>query len=304
MKALGTLTCSVLRKALPNIHLPISSKRNPIQFTLPRAVVAHRSSLPENDCTLYTSYSAPQLTNVQETEDAAQESICTPTSTSAEGAPSRPRVEVAVTTDMRHSQDTASASSGSQGLHASGSEASVCSKDTVCTAQQISLFNDFFPELEATNTLVTTRSSPLLLTMGLEESAQEDQDPIHVHERHASHQPPQQQNMHNLLQIPRQQYWNSVDESSLPSPVPSLPIVIPTVSLQGEQANDRQELALLEQQALPLQKGSGAASPPCQVVPKSVVDFREVPAPQVFGHFTPASPEPLYKKTLSVERYN
>lgn len=303
MKALGTLMCSVLRKALPNVHLPISSKHNPIQFALPCEVVSYQSSLPPNQangCVLHTSYSALQLTNLQETADTANEGVCTPTNTPAQGASFKPRTEVAVTNDMRHSQDTAHAGSG-RGLHSSGSEASVCSKDTACTARQISLFNNFFPELEATKELVKTRSSPQLLTLGQEESAQEDQDL--VHECLASHQPPQQQDTHSPLQTHRQQHWNSVDKSSLPSPVSSLPIVIPTASPQGEWANDRQEIAQLEQQALPSQK---ATSSPCQVVhvPKSVVDFRETPAPQVFGHFSPASPEPFYKKTLSVERCN
>lgn len=291
MKALGTLTCSVLRKALPSVHLPISSKHNPIQFTHPE-VVSNQSPLLENqsnNCALHTSYSAPQLTNLQETEGTMKEGVCTPNSTSAKGAPSKPYVEVAVTIDT-------SASSGSQGLQSSGSDVSVCSRDTACTAQQISLFDNFFPEPEATKKLVKTRSSPLLLTLGLEESAQDL-----IHKRHALQQPPQHQDM---LQMPRQQHWNYVDGSSLPSPVLSLPIVIPTASPQGEQADDRRDLVSLDQQALPLQKHSEAIGPPCQVLPKSVVDFKEVPAPQVFGHFTPASPEPLYKKTLAVERCN
>ena len=291
MKSLATLTCTVLRKSLPKVPLPIFSKKNPIKFVLSNTTDVHveleLSAQLQSSTTLHTSVSAPQLTSLKNV--CRTNSRATSPWFRAECLQINPTCTQSVLTDDPASSQSAkepvSTSSDCQELPSTSSAAELCQSQTTHSTEEfsLSLCDNFFPELaESDATRISkTHSSPQLPTEGVSECARGLFDM-------------------NLEKQHRQQAQKEAEYSKCRQ-TPSFPLIIPTASSLSEESHDRPELGAFE--------GADTHSASCEDRPfvqgsvASAMPFCEVPVPEILGHITPSDPEPLYKKSPPAERY-
>ena len=285
MRSLATLKCMVLRRALPKIPLPISTKQNPIHYSLPETNVESAVTLtsdPHNP--LNASLSAPQLTSSMTLSHTDSHSIL-PTEPSLINVAC---VQSPLTDDntSSHQPTTVEDSppgSGSQEQSSSATPDELCSNQThtetdlTCSPEQLTHYDKFFPELEDQGTrIMKVHSSPQLSTERMcGDCVQCSLGEVEGKERHQK----ETDSSHHTCTSP-----------------PSL--VIPTALT--EPADNRSEMELT--------KGASSHSvssddDPCTLaVVKCVMPFVETPAPHVYGHISRREPEPLYEKKPSVER--
>lgn len=277
MKSLATLTCTVLRRALPKVPLPISSKLNPIKYPL----IQHTLTTSEpstqqtsNDtCThaLHSSHSAPELTGLntlrQDEHHTTQPRVHDPCPASS-------------LTDSTASHSTEDPGSGSQG-HPSSTPPDIsqadCDDQTWFSAGDLALYNKFFPELNGYEGITRTQSLPLLPTEYVNELSE------HL--------------FSNRRVEDRERIDKEADSVSQRGQFLS-PVVIPTAPSLAEPSEVTLNTELIEGVA-PSTVEYDLCTP---ATLESVCPFVEVPAPQRHGHTSRSDPECLYKKTPSVER--
>ena len=274
MKSLATLTCTVLRRALPKVPLPISSKLNPIKYPLiqhPPTTSEPSTQQTSNDtCTLHSSHSAPQLTTLTQDEH----------NTTTQPRVAQTPCPASSLTDSTASHSTEDPGSGSQG-HPSSTPPDIsqadCDDQTWRSVGGLALYDKFFSELKGYEGITRTQSLPLLPTEYVNELTEhlfsnggvEDRERIDKEEDSVS------QHGHFLS-----------------------PLVIPTAPSLAEPSEETLDIELIEGVA-PSTVEYDHFTP---ATVESVCPFVEVPAPQHHGHTCRNDPEPLYKKTPSVER--
>lgn len=266
MKSLATLTCSVLRRALPKLPLPIPSKLNPIKYLLPNLTFSAQLTSDASTtctCTLHTSQSAPHLTSL----NTLRQDEC---HTALPGVAPNHNTYLLSLTDGATSHSTEEPGSGAQ----EQPSCHVVSDSPWRLAEPLAFYDKFFPELDGHEGITKTQSLPLLPT-----------ECVHEH-------------MQCLL---GDRGVESDTETDLVSQqLHSLSLVIPTAQLLAEASEETLVMKPIE-----------GVSPPSVAVEEdlctfasveSVCPFVEIPAPQCHGHTSRTDPEPLYKKTPSVER--
>ena len=178
-------------------------------------------------------------------------------------------------TDGAHS--TEDPESGSQ-EHPSSTPPDVsqadCDDQTWCSAEDLTLYDKFFPELKRYEGIARTQSLPLLPTDYVNELTE------HLFNN-------------------RVEDREHIDEESDSQHCQFLsPLVIPTAPSLGEPSEKTLDTELIEGVA-PSTVEYDLCTPAAM---ESVCPFVEIPAPQRHGHTSRSDPEPLYKKTPSVER--
>lgn len=273
VKSLATLMCTVLRRALPKVPLPISSKQNPIEYPLPKCK-SKLSAQWNSVLSLHASLSAPQLTGL--TGLGRDENQMVP-----------PRLvlinntctQLSLTDDVMSSQSTeepASPGSGSRSQEQPSSVSPVDAypthdeSDTPHSTEVLSYYDRFFPELKK---ITKTQSLPQLPTEGEDEHEQCSLREVGVEHRQRD---AKQADLHVLSHYHQ-----------------TLSLVIPTSLSVVEATEDKVGMELTSVRE--------DDSHTCALV-QSVLPFVEIPAPQILGHTTRSDPEPLYKRTPSVER--
>ena len=297
VKPLATLTCTVLRGALPKIPLPVSMNRNPIQFPLPR----ESSGTPVESAVelsvdpsshLQASHSAPQLTgqtkhNTLDSQSstlglrrlgttthakpdhaALSEVPTTAVLTQPHELSSRLhatacfRDAVEKPTSIPSGSKTSSSSVSVDQCHNSDKESS-----QALSQEDLTLYSKFFPELEETG-VTDTLSSPQLVP-----------EAVSAHQLHR-HQPGREE-------VSCQHACSSLLE-------------IPTAPPLTEPSDTLGNATLIEgTSSLNVSDGDGKFD---VIMVNSVLDFAETPTPHVYGHVSRPDPESFYKRVPSVVR--
>ena len=286
LKSLCTITCMVLRKALPKVPLPISSKHNPIHFNFPSPAVINNiqcqfSSPQATEGRLHVSHSAPQLTGLLHTKEEETHSgyfSCMTKQVSSQLYSHLPSTEDQ--SDLQAKENSTNPSAPIHDESSSSSEATLGSND-VATDMNLSLFDKFFPELKAKK---KADYIPNLTTIAPLVSEQ-------THESEVQHEA----TLRSVLKCKEGQLTNADRLSESTSDFLLRPIVIPTALSENRSISHTYVSAASEHSSnLPRLSQPGGV--------RSALQFSEIPAPQVLGHLNPNKPEPMYKKTPTIER--
>lgn len=322
LHSLATLTCTLLRKCLPKIPLPLSNKENPIKFHLPSQTpqvavcsehVMHKED-PSFHYQMHVCKSAPQLSAIPQV--AASQSSLLSTSVN------RPYARKAERRKKKSSSSSSSAVSSSSlepldldpipevktfptqhkasevyvlPLDSALVEESVDDVDNVCNEAQffeittapaidLSQFDKFFLELQDVTRVTAATCADVL---------------------HKTQSSP-------VLSLMTDKHTSKVDDFR------SAPIVVPTAELPSSELNasDNGGISFKVQSVEPTTEPATAISlfettasfavstatgTTCDQ-PVGFPKISEQPHPQLLGHTPPSVPEPYYKKTPAVER--
>jgi hypothetical protein len=311
-KSLATLTCTVLRRALPKVPLPITTPCNPFCYPLPTSssgssveIVRDPDTLPPPSSPLHSSLSAPELTSsttqpdchtmeLKETatfpDNRATNTLLPNATLVSSEQQSTPAQEASVMqsqaqTTEEHPHSTATGNTRDPTTQSdSDSQTTQPSCGThsepAITLEELALYDKFFPELAKVlgreEAMRKTLSSPQLQTCG-----GLPRDGLSTGQEGYRQNP-------------------SLCVSKTATPL----VVIPTAQPLSQCSDDATtNMAELIGGASSLSSLSNDRGRVCsEVTVESVVPFVESAAPQLLGHHSKPDPEPLYNKVPSVNR--
>ena len=334
---LATLTCTVLRKCLLKVPMPVTTDENPVQFQLPHrtpVVLANGDTSAGEGMlqrTMHTSHSAPLLSLTSGAETQQQHlhpiergpTVLKSSAQSKSGVSSQTSsssVEFldlgALDTDnkpLTMSVPTEDDQIQEPGVEEDTREAPlrkpiVFAVGDSVSEDDLSRFDKFFPELQditqsrVSDNMHKVQSSPALTTQA------ENEPMIHQCQLEGSRRP-----LHEISQDQPPQVFSQLDATpahDLCTPLPA--IVVPTASVIPEHSTeDSDDDGDIFFSVHPTPSHKLHNPPHVQMtdislqknnLPKSVLSFTEHPHPQILGHVPLPEPEPQYRKTPAVER--
>ena len=286
-KSLSTLTCVVLRRALPKVPLPIPSTFNPFYYHLPTSSSGSSVELgnpvtlqpPSNP--LHTSHSAPELVSLTTHQDSygheLKKTAAFPEHDATQPISEQSQPEDQATEEQSHSTTTDDPINCL--LHSDSDSKTTPSAETesdpAMSPKELALYNKFFPELKQVEVISKTLSSPQLQTL-------------------------ERNSLPESLNADEQRVQDRISSSSCVA-VPL--VIIPTAQPLSQSSDEGKDMAELIGGSSSFSFSSDERDGVCsEVKVKSVVPFVEIPTPQVLGHFPKTNPELLYKKVPSVTR--
>lgn len=282
-KSLSTLTCMVLRRALPKVPLPIPSTFNPFYYHLPTSSSGSSVELgnpvtlqpPSNP--LHASHSAPELVSLTTHQDSyGHKTAAFPEHDATQTISEQSQPEDQATEEQSHSTTTDDPISVL--LHSDPDSKTTPSAETesdpAMTPEELALYNKFFPELKQVETISKTLSSPQLQAL-------------------------ERNSLPESLNADEQRVQDRISSSCVAVPL----VIIPTAQPLSQSSDEGKDTAELIGGSSSFSFSSDERDGVCsEVKVKSVVPFVEIPTPQVLGHLPQPDPELLYKKVPSVTR--
>ncbi len=319
LRFLATMTCSVLRKCLPKLPLPVASKENPVQFDIPRvtAMTSGEGVGPEmelGNCTsMSSSRSASQLDEAP-VQKLLQPIHSTPTKINGAGLHWQPlpsqsssaSVDGLPTPCTDHGDMEAGGALSRQVEAPASQEDSGGSSTTKAVAftigdsssqldADLSSFEAFFPELD----LVGEANGGPRTTIGVGECgssfSRSHSCPVlgKLVPPTDSHRPASHQDLSRLQMVSSP----SRDFSDVPA------IVVPTGGLPGHATESERDLLASAPTAGCYTDGKFAGAPGTPPwVTRSVLQFVEMNLPCTVGLVPIKEPQLLYKKNPKIER--